>query len=89
MLSLNSHTNSNGRKIILHIDMDSFFALVEVRDKPELKGLPVVKDLEEAAVIAQRIKDEIKRQEGITCSVGIGPNKIIAKIASKVRNLMG
>jgi hypothetical protein len=28
---------------------------------------------------------EIKRQERITCSVGIGPNKIIAKIAPKVK----
>lgn len=27
---------------ILHIDMDCFFAAVEIRDNPELKGLPVV-----------------------------------------------
>jgi DNA polymerase IV (DinB-like DNA polymerase) len=30
-----------------------------------------------------RIKDEIKRQERITCSIGVRPNKLIAKIASK------
>ncbi|MDV0444647.1 DNA polymerase IV [Methanimicrococcus sp. At1] len=29
-------------KIIMHIDMDSFFASVEIRDKPELKEKPVV-----------------------------------------------
>ena len=29
------------RKII-HIDMDAFFASVELRDRPELKHLPVV-----------------------------------------------
>jgi len=171
MLSLNPHTNSNGRQIVLHVDMDAFFASVEVRERPELKGLPVVvgsdpkggkgrgvvstcsyaareygvhsampvsqayklcpdaafvpvnmklyaqvsenvmniirgfsekfqqysvdetflvpgpdiKSFEEAALCALRIKDEIKRQERITCSVGVGPNKLIAKIASKVQ----
>ena len=29
-------------KVILHIDMDAFFAAVEVHDHPELKGLPLV-----------------------------------------------
>ncbi|MDV7394188.1 hypothetical protein RZS08_22600, partial [Arthrospira platensis SPKY1] len=31
----------NQRKII-HIDMDAFFASVEQRNRPELKGLPVI-----------------------------------------------
>ena len=169
MLSLNPHTNSNERQIVLHVDMDAFFASVELREKPELKGLPVVvgadpkrgkgrgvvctcsyearefgihsampvsqayklcpdaaflpvnirlyvqvsdnvmkimkgfaekfqqysideaflvpgpdiKSFEEATLCALRIKDEIKRQEKITCSVGVGPNKLIAKVASK------
>ena len=29
-------------RIILHMDMDAFFAAVEERDKPRLKGLPIV-----------------------------------------------
>lgn len=33
--------NDTSRKII-HIDMDAFFASVEERDHPELKGKPVI-----------------------------------------------
>jgi len=44
---------------------------------------PEIRNFEEAAIIALRIKDEVQRQERITCSVGIGPNKLVAKIASK------
>jgi len=41
-----------------------------------------VGSFDDSILCAQRIKDEVKIQEGITCSVGIGPNKLIAKIAS-------
>jgi DNA polymerase IV (DinB-like DNA polymerase) len=37
---------------------------------------------EKAAEVAHAIKDEIRSREGLTASVGIGPNKLIAKIAS-------
>ncbi|HUZ92697.1 MAG TPA: DNA polymerase IV [Candidatus Paceibacterota bacterium] len=37
---------------------------------------------EKAADIAREIKREIKKKERLTASIGIGPNKLVAKIAS-------
>ncbi|MDO8574067.1 MAG: DNA polymerase IV [bacterium] len=165
-------------RIIAHLDMDAFFAAIEERDKPRLKGLPIVvgsdpKDgkgrgivstanykareygifsaipiskawelsekarkegkpqavfiggrgkryeevsreimeivkrysnkiepasideayldfsflnsYEEAVKQAKKLKQEIWIKERLTCSVGIGPNKLIAKIASDIQ----
>jgi len=41
-----------------------------------------VKDYEKAEVLAHEIKREIFEKEELTCSVGMGPNKLVAKIAS-------
>jgi len=41
-----------------------------------------VKDFVEAEKLAAKIKAEIKLKENLTCSIGVGPNKIVAKIAS-------
>ncbi len=39
-------------------------------------------DYEDAISICKKIKQEIKKEERLTCSIGIGPNKLVAKIAS-------
>src|SRR5512136_1027046 len=42
------------------------------------------KNFEEAEAIAKQIKREIKVNEHLTASVGVGPNKLVAKIASDI-----
>jgi DNA polymerase IV (DinB-like DNA polymerase) len=162
-----SNSNENKFRIILHVDMDYFFAQCEERENPEIKGKPVVicvysgrgdsgavstsnyearklgvkagipislakklaphaiflpvnmelyhsisddvmeilkeysEKIEQESIdeafcdltekinyfegakkLAIQLKDEIKQKVGLTCSVGIGPNKLVAKTAS-------
>jgi DNA polymerase IV (DinB-like DNA polymerase) len=42
----------------------------------------VTGEFEKAKQLAQEIKQTIKAQEGLTASIGVGPNKLIAKISS-------
>ncbi len=41
-----------------------------------------VGNFDEAIKLAEKIKREIREREKLTCSIGIGPNKLVAKIAS-------
>jgi DNA polymerase IV (DinB-like DNA polymerase) len=157
----------NRNRIIIHVDMDQFFAAVEEREHPEFQGKPVIvgadpkqgkgrgvvstcnyearkfgvksgipislawslcpaaifvsvnyrlyqkvskkimdilrnypyqfeqwgldeafldvsdiKNFEEATILAERIKKHIFEKVNLVCSVGVGPNKLIAKVAS-------
>lgn len=41
-------------------------------------------NFEEAEKVAKKIKADIKLKENLTCSIGIGPNKLIAKMSASV-----
>ncbi len=47
------------------------------------------KDMEEAKSLALLIKERIYEERGLTCSIGIASNKLIAKIASKINKPNG
>ena len=157
-------TGPEGAHATIHVDMDAFFAAVEVLDRPELRGRPVVVggspqsrgvvstasyearrfgvrsamsareahrlcpeavflpvrgeryvtvsrqvmgilrqegavieqlSIDEAYVqppagqspvaVARRIKQRIAAETGLTASVGVAPNKLLAKLASDMR----
>jgi DNA polymerase IV (DinB-like DNA polymerase) len=42
-------------------------------------------DFLKARNYAQHIKDDLKAQQGLICSIGVGPNKLIAKIAADIQ----
>src|SRR5512136_804334 len=48
-----------------------------------------VKDFDEAIEFAKHLMEEVLEKERLTCSIGIGPNKMIAKIASDFRKPYG
>ncbi len=49
-------------------------AFLDVTGSQKLFGSPVD--------IARRLKERIRREIGITCSIGVGPNKLLAKMAA-------
>ncbi len=42
-----------------------------------------------ATILAQRIRQEVFEETGLTCSAGIAPNKLLAKIASDIKKPNG
>lgn len=48
-----------------------------------------VVDVEQGIHLAMRIKEEIYKKTKLTCSVGVGPNKFLAKIASDLKKPNG
>jgi DNA polymerase IV (DinB-like DNA polymerase) len=51
-------------------------------DEAFLDATSRVKNFEEAKKLAQKIKNEIYEKERLSCSIGVGPNKLVAKIGS-------
>jgi len=74
-LSANSSVNCQATECIKfeYVGVDECF--VEVTDK-------VAADYIKAKELAASLKKQIRKETELTCSVGIGPNKLIAKIAS-------
>ncbi len=63
-----------------YIDQKGKFEQVSI-DEAYL-DVSFLRNYDKAVKLAREIKDEIKKKEKLTCSIGIGPNKLIAKIAS-------
>jgi len=84
--------------IFLPVDYKEYLRVSE-KIKAVLRGFaPVVEDvgIDEAFLditevpidseeIAKKIKDRIREEVGLTCSIGIGPNKLLAKIGSDMK----
>ena len=83
--------------ILLPADFDAYrhysglfkLAVAEIAPHIEDRGIDeIYLDLsqheEESRVLAQRLKDAVTQATGLTCSVGIAPNKLLAKICSEL-----
>ncbi|MBI4173586.1 MAG: DNA polymerase IV, partial [Candidatus Aenigmarchaeota archaeon] len=46
-------------------------------------------DMDKAKLLAEKLKQEVFEKDGLTCSIGIGPNKLVAKIATDMKKPNG
>lgn len=71
------------QEIDKHLHVDYIFSI----DEGACRLTGNLRNKEQAVYIAQFIKDVIKQQVGdyITCSIGIAPNRYLAKIASNMQ----
>jgi DNA polymerase-4 len=65
-------------------------AVAAIAPKIEDRGIDEIYiDLTEArgetVSLAQRVKDAVRRATGLSCSIGIAPNKLLAKLASELQ----
>lgn len=65
-------------------------AVAEIAPRIEDRGIDEITiDLTdvpgEAIVLAQRIKDKVRHATGLSCSIGLAPNKLLAKLASELQ----
>jgi len=88
--------------VFLPVDMDEYARVSEIFKNVLRKFSPVMEDvgIDEAYLdlseseksseeIAMEIKDGIMKATGLTCSLGIAPNKLLAKMASEMQKPNG
>ena len=73
---------------IMKILQDHGDAFEEASIDEAYLDLSSLENFRAAREVVTRLKQEIHDREGLGCSVGIGPNKLIAKIASDGKNPM-
>ncbi len=84
--------------VFLPVDMDEYSRVSKVFKAVLHKFSPVMEDVgideafldltdikEASELIAHEIKEQIKEVIGLSCSIGIAPNKLLAKIASDLQ----
>jgi DNA polymerase-4 len=88
--------------VFLPVDMDEYARVSEIFKNVLRRFSPVMEDvgIDEAFLdlseidrssedIAREIKEEIIKATGLTCSLGIAPNKLLAKMASEMQKPEG